>query len=113
MFFEYDNGSVRFSIIEALNSLTPNASWSAIGYEYDGISWNDSNVLQPSKEEVLVEIEKLHNEYLKKEYQRLRAAEYPPITDYLDGIVKNDQQQIQAYIDACQAVKDKYPKPSL
>ena len=39
-----------------------------------------------------------------------RAKEYPPITDYLDGIVKGDQAQVQAYIDACLAVKAKYPK---
>ena len=39
-----------------------------------------------------------------------RAAEYPDFRDYLDGIVKNDQAQIQAYITACQAVKTKYPK---
>lgn len=47
----------------------------------------------------------------KTEYQRQRAAEYPPITDYIDGIVKSDQAQVQAYIDACLAVKAKYPKP--
>jgi len=40
-----------------------------------------------------------------------RQREYPPITDYLDGVVKNDQEQIDAYIAACQAVKTKYPKP--
>lgn len=40
-----------------------------------------------------------------------RAAEYPPMTDYLDGIVKGNQAQVQAYIDACLAVKAKYPKP--
>ena len=45
------------------------------------------------------------------DYQRQRAAEYPPITDYIDGIVKGDQAQVQAYIDACLAVKAKYPKP--
>ena len=44
-------------------------------------------------------------------YQRKRAREYPPITDYLDGIVKGDTEQVQAYIDACLAVKAKYPKP--
>ena len=44
-------------------------------------------------------------------YKAKRAAEYPPITDYLDGIVKGDQEQIDAYIAACQAVKTKYPKP--
>jgi hypothetical protein len=44
-------------------------------------------------------------------YQEQRAAEYPPMTDYLDGIVKGDQAQVQAYIDACLAIKAKYPKP--
>ena len=43
-------------------------------------------------------------------YQELRAAAYPPIQNYLDGIVKSDTEQIQAYIDACLAVKAKYPK---
>jgi hypothetical protein len=43
-------------------------------------------------------------------YKVLRAAEYPPITDYIDGIVKGDNAQVQAYIDACLAVKNKYPK---
>ena len=43
-------------------------------------------------------------------YKQQRAAEYPDFKDYLDGIVKGDQAQIQAYIDACNAVKAKYPK---
>ena len=43
-------------------------------------------------------------------YADKRRAEYPPMTDYLDGIVKGDQAQVQAYIDACLAVKAKYPK---
>jgi hypothetical protein len=43
-------------------------------------------------------------------YVDLRAYAYPPITDYIDGIVKGDMAQQQAYIEACLAVKDKYPK---
>jgi len=43
-------------------------------------------------------------------YKAKRAAEYPSYTDYLDGIVKGDNAQVQAYIDACLAVKNKYPK---
>lgn len=43
-------------------------------------------------------------------YIAKRAAEYPPMSDYLDGVVKGDQQQIDAYIAACLAVKAKYPK---
>ena len=44
-------------------------------------------------------------------YKYQRVKEYPPITDYIDGVVKGDQAQIDAYIAACQAVKTKYPKP--
>lgn len=43
-------------------------------------------------------------------YTEKRAAEYPDFRDYLDGIVKGDQAQIDQYIAACQAVKAKYPK---
>jgi hypothetical protein len=44
-------------------------------------------------------------------YIAKRKAEYPPYSDYLDAVVKGDQEQIDAYIAACQAVKTKYPKP--
>jgi hypothetical protein len=44
-------------------------------------------------------------------YFVLRARSYPPIFDYIDGIVKNDHEQINKYIRACQEVKAKYPKP--
>ena len=44
-------------------------------------------------------------------YQELRIAAYPPVTDYLDGVVKGDAAQVQTYIDACLAVKARYPKP--
>ena len=50
-------------------------------------------------------------ELAKTAYQRQRSLEYPPIADYLDGIVKGDTAQVQTYIDACLAVKVKYPKP--
>jgi hypothetical protein len=43
-------------------------------------------------------------------YKAKRQAEYPPITDYLDGVVKGDQTQIDKYIADCLAVKAKYPK---
>ena len=45
------------------------------------------------------------NAYIAK-----RASEYPPITDYLDGVVKGNQAQIDKYIADCLAVKAKYPK---
>lgn len=44
------------------------------------------------------------------DYAEKRRAEYPPVTDYLDAMVKGDQAGIDTYIRACQAVKAKYPK---
>jgi hypothetical protein len=43
-------------------------------------------------------------------YIAKRASEYPSITDYIDGVVKGDQAQIDKYIADCLAVKAKYPK---
>ena len=43
-------------------------------------------------------------------YIAKRQREYPPITDYIDGVVKGDQAQIDKYIADCLAVKAKFPK---
>lgn len=42
--------------------------------------------------------------------QQLRKDAYPPVENYLDGIVKGNQAQIDGHIAACLAVKSKYPK---
>ena len=44
------------------------------------------------------------------DYADLRRAAYPPATDYLDGLVKGDEEQMQAYIAQCREVKAMYPK---
>jgi hypothetical protein len=43
-------------------------------------------------------------------YIAKRQAEYPSFIDYLDGVVKGDQAQINKYIADCLAVKARYPK---
>lgn len=44
-------------------------------------------------------------------YEEKRMNEYPNFREYLDGVVKGDQAQIDKYIADCLAVKAKYPKP--
>jgi hypothetical protein len=44
------------------------------------------------------------------EYELNRSREYPSLYDYLDGVVKGDQTQIDKYIADCLAIKAKYPK---
>jgi hypothetical protein len=55
--------------------------------------------------------QELISEHNALNYQKRRQLEYPPITDYLDGIVKGDQTQIEEYIQKCLEIKMKYPKP--
>lgn len=51
-------------------------------------------------------------EHYATEYKRQRKNEYPPIEDYIDGVVKGDQNQINEYIQKCLEIKAKYPKPT-
>lgn len=92
---------------DALRSLRPGTEWILRG---DELEWLETNQTRPSDAEIQAEILRLQVEHVANEYQRKRAAEYPPIADYLDGVVKGDQAQVQAYIDACLTVKAKYPK---
>jgi len=95
-------------IDKALLSLRPNSKWIL---RNDTIEWLDTEQTQPTDVEIQDEITRLQNEYQAKQYARDRASEYPDFTEYLDGIVKGDQAQIDKYIADCQAVKAKYPKP--
>ena len=84
------------------------------GFELDG---SQDHLITKDLIEITLEDVIKRNEETNKiafnelSYQEKRALEYPNFRDYLDGIVKNDQTQIDAYINACQAVKNKYPKP--
>lgn len=62
------------------------------------VQWNIDNLSTPFVEPQL-------------SYADKRKNEYPPIEDYIDGVVKGNQTQIDEYIAKCLAVKAKYPKP--
>lgn len=47
-------------------------------------------------------------------YGQKRAAEYPPVTEFIDAMYWNslgDPTKLEAYNAKCAAVKAKYPKP--
>lgn len=46
-------------------------------------------------------------------YVELREAEYPPMAEYLDAIIKGDVEAEEVYKAKCLAVKAKYPKANL
>lgn len=101
---------MKYDITHALSSLYPGLGWSVNGDSYEGLTW-PSQENKPTEEELIEEVERLQAEYELVKYKEDRAKEYPDFKEYLDGVVKGDQEQIDAYIAACQAVKDKYPKP--
>ena len=106
----------NITISDAIISLCPGAQFILTNHNYDDIVWLEKPVWEggqkkPTEEEVLAEVARLQQEWEDTEYQRLRAKEYPDVKEYLDGLVKGDTEQMQAYIDACLAVKAKYPKP--
>jgi hypothetical protein len=101
---------------DALRSLyddVENCTWRLEGMEYSGLQWGEGNTEpKPSEATLVAEVARLQQEYDDTVYQLRRKVEYPAVEDFLDAIVKSDEEQKQAYIDACLAVKAKYPKPS-
>jgi hypothetical protein len=65
-----------------------------------GVSWT----------EIVAEKNRLQAEWDSKEYQRLRAAEYPPLADQLDMQYHDALNGTTTWQDAINAVKSKYPK---
>lgn len=53
---------------------------------------------------------RITEEIIHRVISTLRAESYPPMADYLDAKVKGDEVAEKAYLDACLAVKEKYPK---
>lgn len=100
----------RYDITHAIQSLCPGAKWSIRGFDYANLEWGDTQIDKPTKAQIDTEVARLNHEWHRAEYQRKRKAEYPPIEDYLDAVVKGDAAQMQRYTDACLAVKAKYPK---
>ena len=98
---------IKLDKAAAILSLVPNAEF----VNREGvIEWHSPSTSPVSDEQIAQELTRLEQQYATDAYKRNRLAEYPPIADYIDGVVKSDQAQIDAYIAACQAVKAKYPK---
>jgi len=99
-------------IAEAIAALSPGAEWSLVGDDLATLEWFKG--ARPSDESITAKAAELQAEFDRTEYQRLRAPEYPPLTDLADAIFwqqQGDESKMEAYVAACEAVKAKYPKP--
>jgi hypothetical protein len=91
---------------DALMSLRPGAQWVLRG---DDLEWMDTEQTQPTDAEIDAEVARLQAAHEANEYQRKRAAEYPPIGDQLDALWKGGDAAAEMLVKV-QAVKAKYPK---
>jgi hypothetical protein len=87
------------NLFVAIKKLHPNVVRTVGDIAYDA----DGNEVAYDKDAVQTYVDA--HAYIAK-----RASEYPNVTEYLDGIVKGDQAQIDKYIADCLAVKARHPK---
>jgi hypothetical protein len=96
-------------IIKSILAINPIAEVTINADDINQITWLNGTT-PIDNETILNKQQELIAEYQANEYKRQRANEYPDFKEYLDGIVKGDDAQIQKYINDCLAVKAKYPK---
>jgi len=99
---------VRPTLIDAVISLIPDAQ---VTCWKNTVEWHNYPTSPITEQEITAELTRLQQEYDNKNYQRLRAAEYPPIGDQLDALFHAGvfPPEMTALL---QEVKNKYPKPN-
>ena len=99
------------TLVDALRALRPNDSFTIRGeIVYENIQLADKNKTLPTEEECVQKLAELNYEYEVNEYQRQRAAEYPPYADQFDKIFHSG---VNAWKTQIRAIKDKYPKQTM
>ena len=97
-------------LVLTLQNLKPGAQWALSGDEYSGLDWHDETQTKPSEEEIVQKIVELEYQEEVNEYQRQRAAEYPPYADQFDKIYHSG---VTAWKSQIKKIKDKYPKQTI
>jgi len=101
-------------LTKAIISLYPTALWQLNGDEYSGLVWMSQDIQKPTKLELETEALRIQADYDAKEYQRLRAKEYPNLGDQLDmlwhAIDNGTLNKTSDFYTAIKAVKDAHPK---
>ena len=98
----------NYNLIRALELLAPGVNWSIHGDQnYLNIKWLDETQTKPTEEEIVQKVAELEYQEEVNEYQRQRAAEYPPYADQFDQIFHDG---IDAWKATILEVKRRYPK---
>jgi hypothetical protein len=103
---------MKITRVDALVSLRPGAQWAL--RDNINLEWYDQDQIEPTEEEILTEMARLEDEYISKEYQRIRATQYPALADQLDmlwhAMDTGALPKVDSFYSAIKAVKDANPK---
>lgn len=100
-------------ITRVINDLAPDAQWVMRGDTLESLQWIKIGGQVPTIAEITEEVARRQAELDATEYQRLRAPEYPPLSELADAIYwqsQGDESKMVAYLEKVAAVKEKYPK---
>ena len=104
----YNNLSSNDKWRKAIQSLKPNAKWTAVNQV---LTWTDSSQTEPTATEIANEITRLEGVATSEEYKRKRAAEYPSLQEQLDMQYWDKKNCTTTWVDAIAKVKSDNPKP--
>lgn len=82
--------------------------WTLVGDSYDGLDWKDSSK-KPTEKALQALWSEVKTESDKELVDSLRRAEYQKVSDPLFFAFQRGEVAEQDWLDAVQAVKDKYP----
>jgi hypothetical protein len=94
-------------VVDAIRSLVPEFQGAITG---GVITWYVPTEAPVTQDQIDAELVRLQAEYDTKEYQRLRADAYPPITDQLDMQYWDHVNGTVNWETAVATIKAKYPK---
>lgn len=96
----------------AIKNIRPKAQFTL--FDDRTFQWDDKLQEPPLQTEIDAELKRMEDEWLATEYQRLRAPEYPAVTEQLDmlwhAMDTDPSLRIEPFYSAIKAVKDQFPK---
>ena len=102
---------MKFSTVNALRSLRPNALWTLVN---DKLTWNDDSQTEPTQAEIDAEVIRLQADHDAKQYQRDRK--YPQLGEQLDmlfhDMTAGKGDKTGEWYKAVAKVKSDNPKPT-
>ena len=105
--------------VQALKNLTPNAKFTLVGNDYEGLEWFSEDITKPTKAQIEAECAKLKTEHDALQYSRDRERAYNKAELYdhellialWEKVMESDSTAADALQVKRNKVKTDNPKP--